>query len=96
MVDFVMMDFTRLILVAILVEAIWENIKMIYDKDKLNPNMIGSLLVGMIICIAARIDIFDIVGIKLFFPIIGYVFTGIIVSRGANFVSDLFKRLKKE
>ena len=45
MVYVVMMDFTRLILVAILVKAIYENIKMIYDKYKLNPNMIGSLLV---------------------------------------------------
>lgn len=79
MVDVVIIYFTRLILVAISVEEIWKNIKMIYDKDKLNPNMIGSLLVGMIICIAAIIDIFDIVGIKLFFPIIGYVFTDIIV-----------------
>ena len=79
MVYVVMIYFTRLILVAISVEEIWKNIKMIYAKDKLNHNMIGSLLVGMIICIAAIIDIFYIVGIKLFFPIIGYVFTGIIV-----------------
>lgn len=91
-----MMDFAQLVLVAILVEAIWENIKMIYDKNKFNISMIGSLVLGIIICLAAQIDIFSIVGINMVVPFIGSIFTGIIVSRGANFVNDLLKRLKGE
>ena len=90
------MDFTRLIIIAILVEAVWENLKMLYDKDKININMIGSLTLGMLVCILARINVFDIVGIGLTIPFFGYVLTGIIVSRGANFVNDLFKKLKGE
>lgn len=91
-----MMDFAQLILVAILVEAIWENIKMIYDKQKLNINMIGSLVLGIVICLLAQIDIFPIVGLNMTVPFVGSIFTGIIVSRGANFVNDLFKKLKGE
>lgn len=91
-----MMDFAQLILVAILVEAIWENIKMIYDKQKLNINMIGSLVLGIVICLLAQIDIFPIVGLNMAVPFVGSIFTGIIVSRGANFVNDLFKKLKGE
>ena len=91
-----MMDFAQLIIVAILVEAIWENIKMIYDKQKINISMIGSLILGIIICVAFKIDIFPIVGLNAVIPFIGSIFTGIIVSRGANFVSDLLKRLKGE
>ena len=91
-----MMDFAQLIVVAILVEAIWENIKMIYDKDKFNISMIGSLVLGIIICVVFRIDIFPIVGLNAAIPFIGSIFTGIIVSRGANFVNDLFKKLKGE
>ena len=64
------MDYAQLIIIAILVEAIWENLKMIWDKNKLNINMLGSLLLSLL--------------------------TGIIVSRGANFVNDLFKKLKGE
>ena len=74
------MDYAQLIIIAILVEAIWENLKMIWDKNKLNINMLGSLLLSMIICVLA----------------IGSLLTGIIVSRGANFVNDLFKKLKGE
>lgn len=89
-----MMDFAQLIVVAILVEAIWENLKMVYDKKKLNLNMVGSLILSIIVCLAARIDIFEIVNINLVVPFIGSVLTGIIVSRGANFVNDLFTKLK--
>lgn len=88
------MDFAQLILIAILVEAIWENLKMIWDKDKLNFNMLGSLLLSMIICVLAQINIFELVGIHLMFSAIGWLLTGIIVSRGANFVNDLFNKLK--
>ena len=91
-----MMDFAQLIVVAILVEAIWENIKMIYDKDKFNISMIGSLVLGIIVCVVFKIDIFPIVGLSAVIPFIGSIFTGIIVSRGANFVNDLFKKLKGE
>lgn len=90
------MDFAQLIIIAILVEAIWENLKMVYDKKKVNFNMIGSLCLSIIICSLARINIFEIVGISLTFPVIGYIMTGIIVSRGANFVNDLFSKLKGE
>jgi len=90
------MQYTQLIIIAILVEAIWENLKMIWDKNKLNINMLGSLLLSMIICVLAQINIFTIVGIELIVPIIGYLLTGIIVSRGANFVNDLFSKLNNK
>ena len=96
MMYFKSMDYAQLIIIAILVEAIWENLKMIWDKNKLNINMLGSLLLSMIICVLAQINIFKIVGIDLIVPIIGSLLTGIIVSRGANFVNDLFKKLKGE
>ena len=90
------MDFAQLVIIAILVEAVWENLKMVYDKQKINVNMIGSLLLSIIVCVLAQINIFEIVGIRLIYPFIGYVLTGIICSRGANFVNDLFSKLRKE
>lgn len=90
------MDFAKLFLTAILVEAIWENLKMVYDKQKININMLGSLVLGTILCILAQIDIFKLVGISLSIPILGSFFTGIICSRGANFVNDLLKKIKGE
>lgn len=88
------MDFAQLILISILVEAIWENLKMVWQEKKLNVNMLGSLVLSIIICLLARIDIFSIVGIELAIPVIGSALTGIVVSRGANFVNDLFTKLQ--
>lgn len=90
------MDYALLIIIAILVEAIWENLKMTYKKNKININMIGSLILSIIICCLAQIDIFLIIGIPLKYPIMGYIITGIICARGSNFINDLFKKLKGE
>ena len=91
-----MMDFAQLIIVAILVEAVWENIKMIWQSGKFSIDMLGSLIISILLCVLVKIDIFPIVGLSAAIPFIGSIFTGIIVSRGANFVNDLFKKLKGE
>lgn len=90
------MEIAELIIVAILIEAIWENVKMIWKKGKFNVNMLGSLILGIVVCILAKINIFSLVGIELSIDAMGWILTGIIVSRGANFVNDLFSKLKGE
>lgn len=89
------MEITTLIIIAILVEAIWENIKTIWE-DGLNVNRIGALVLAILICTLASVNIFDLLGINLTYNIVGYILTGIIVSRGANFVNDLFGRIRGE
>lgn len=88
------MEYMQLVIIAILVEAIWENIKMIWQKGKLSIDVIGALGFGILICILTNANIFPIVGISIKIPVIGEILTGIIVSRGANFVHDLFTKLK--
>lgn len=88
------MDFAQLVIVAILVEAIWENCKMIWQKGKFSISMLGSLIVSILICVLTGVDIFPIVGLSITVPFVGSVLTGIVVSRGANFVSELFAKLK--
>ena len=89
------MEITTLLIIAILVEAIWENIKSIWDGG-FNINRIGSLALAILICVLTKLDLFAIVGIYLSIPIVAYILTGIIVSRGANFVNDLFGKIRGE
>ena len=88
------MEYAQLIIVAILIEAIWENLKMIWKDRKISLNTIGVLIISIVVCLLAKIDIFPIVGLSLSVPFVGSGLTGIIVSRGANFVNDLFEKLK--
>lgn len=87
------MDFTQLIIVSILVEAIWENLKMVFPDKKVSISMIGALIIAIIVCVLTSVDIFPIIGLNIKTPYMGSILTGIIVARGANFVSDLFTKL---
>lgn len=87
------MEYAQLVIVAILIEAIWENIKMVWQNGKFSIDKIGSLVISILICILAKIDIFPIVNLSIMIPVIGSILTGIIVSRGSNFVHDLFNKI---
>lgn len=87
------MSIVTIITIALLVEAIWETLKMVWQEGKINVNTIGALIVGIGVSILAKIDIFAMQGISLSIPLIGWVLTGILMSRGANFIHDLFNKL---
>jgi hypothetical protein len=83
---------TQVIMLAVMVEAIWENIKRAYT-DSLQPSVVGSLVISILVCVLAGVDVFEIIGLPLRVAFVGSILTGIIAARGANFVNDLFTRL---
>lgn len=87
------MSIVTIVTVALLVEAIWETIKLVWKDGKANVNTIGALVVGILTAILAKLDIFAMQGISLSIPIVSYVLTGILISRGANFIHDLFNKI---
>lgn len=84
---------SQLVIIAVLVEAIWENIKRVYSENKVDTSVIGSLGVSILVCVCTRADLFPLINMPLTVPFLGSVLTGIITARGANFVNDLFARL---
>ena len=87
------MSIVTIITIALLVEAIWETLKMVWQEGKINVNTIGALIVGIAVSILAKIDIFAMQGISLSIPLVGWILTGVLMSRGANFIHDLFNKL---
>lgn len=85
----------QLLVIALAVEAIWETSKMLWQEGKLNFDRLGATALGVILCILARVDFFDIVTVPLCYPTAGMVLTGIMVSRGANFIHDLLSAVAK-
>ena len=81
----------KLLVIAATVEAVWETLKMFWQEGKLNVDRIGSAILGIVLCVLAEVNFFAIVGIELSVPIVGLVLSGLLVSRGANFVHDLLK-----
>lgn len=88
--------FVLLIAVAILVEAVVLTIRMIYDSEKrqISFPVIISLVVGIVISFGLKLNIFSALPLAGVPPDwLGWVVTGILISRGSNFVHDLWGKL---
>lgn len=86
------LDFAHLALVAFLVEALIQTLKPIYDKEKgWNRDKVVSIIVGILVCVVTNVDLFAELGFVVSVPYLGSVLTGVIASRGSNFVHDIFK-----
>lgn len=83
------------IILAFLVEAIYTNLRMIWDSNKFDWNRLGALLVAVIVSVFAGVDVFPAVGINMIVPYIGSVLTGILISRGANVIFDVLKKINE-
>lgn len=90
------MDFLKLLVLAVLCEAIWETLKLLWENGKASLDRIGALAVGLILTITTRMDILALVGLPSITPLVGMILGGIIISRGANFVHDLIKRVQSD
>lgn len=84
----------QLIILALLAEAIWENLRMIWEDGKFNVNRLGALILSIIIAVGTRTDLFELLKLNIFVPVLGSIFTGILISRGANVVHDLLKKIQ--
>lgn len=83
------MSLLQLTVLAFLCEAIWETTKMIWENGKFSADRVGSLAFGLIVSLLSGADLFDLLGIPLYLPYVGMALTGILISRGANFIHDI-------
>lgn len=87
------MEIFTVLILAMIGEAIWETLKLTWQHGKFNIDRVGALLVGILVAVSTNVDIMKIVGIKTTISYIGVVFTGILISRGANFIHDLLQTI---
>lgn len=91
---------TLIIALAIVTEALVEYGKSIgkaiAGKDKKAAiTQILAIVVSVLLCFAAGADLFRVVGINFAWPWVGTVLTGILGSRGANYLSDFIAKIHK-
>ena len=88
-----------IIILAIIVEAFIEYAKSIGKAVadggwKTAVTQAIAILLAVLLCFMTGGDLFVLVGIDFIWPWLGTLLTGIIISRGANYVSDFIKRLQ--
>ena len=90
-----MNNFLQIIVIALLAETIWENLKMVWQEGKVNVDRIGALIVSILVSMATQVDIFAILNFGIALPFVGSFLTGILISRGAYVIHDLLNKIEE-
>lgn len=81
------------VMVAMLAESIWETAKMVWQDGKVSIDRIGALVVGVLLAVGMQIDLFATLGCPFSIPWMGMILTGVLLSRGSNFIHDLLGKM---
>ncbi|MBN1668026.1 MAG: hypothetical protein JW862_13105 [Anaerolineales bacterium] len=89
----------KIVFLAALLEAVVQTLKPIWEPEKRSVDFYVTLAVGLVISVGANyladLDLFAAVGVPLVKAAwVGVILTGILVSRGANVLHDIFKLLQ--
>lgn len=76
---------------AILVEAIVSYIKLIVVDKKVQWQIIVAAGIGITMAVMFNMDLFALLGFSASVPVIGAVFSGLILARGSNYVFNIVK-----
>ena len=81
--------------VEAMVEYVKSVVKMVTERNvKTLITQLSALAVSILLCFAAGADLYAALGLSFSIPGIGIVLTGIFAGRGANYVSDLVRKLR--
>ena len=90
------MGFSAILIMSILTESIITYIKTFVVDRKIKWQMIAAVVLSIAVCLAYSLDIPALVGIESNLPYVGNIITGILVSRGSNYVYDIFTFIKSK
>ena len=91
------MEFGVIIAAAVLVEGLIQYGKTIAQAFETGEKKTGitqliSIIIGVLVAFAFGANAFEVLGMMVN-PMIGIFLTGIVISRGSNYASDLLKRI---
>ena len=88
------MNLIYALMLAIVVEALITYAKQIAQEKRLCWEYVLSIVLGVGLCLIYRIDLITLaLGIEGQIPYVGQIITGIIISRGSNFVWDIWQKI---
>ena len=87
------------LMMAVTVEALIEYAKtfgkaIIEKQWKTAATQAGAVALGVLLCFGVGADFYAALGVNFNVACIGIALTGVFASRGANYVSDLVKKLQ--
>lgn len=91
-----MTEMATVLILAMTVEALVEYANIIFAEQAFNWKQLAAALLGVSLAVLAQVDLFQVVGVTFAIPFVGMILTGILFSRGANYVSDFIKLIQSK
>ena len=86
-------DVSKMVMAAVLVEGIITYFNEFFVTGDAPWQMILSLVLGTVVAIAYKFDLPRYLNMESNVPYIGCILTGILISRGANYIYDLLTKI---
>lgn len=83
----------NILIFSVILESIITYFKSFFLNSEFHLTFILSIIFGIIIAVCYDLDILSKTGIKSKISIIGNILTGILISRGSNFIYELVNNL---
>lgn len=88
-----MKEISIIFVLAILIEALVDALTEALSKEGLNKKKAMTLAVGVVMAIVFNGDLTAYLGLHTDIPFVGCIVTGIILSRGSNYLHDFVKKI---
>ena len=86
-------DVSKMVMAAVLVEGIIIYFNEFFVSGDAPWQMILSLVLGTVVAIAYKFDLPKYLNMESNVPYVGCILTGILISRGANYIYDLLTKI---
>lgn len=89
------MKWYALLFIAVIIEGLISYVRMLVVDKRFQWQVFAAMLLGVGCALAFKIDLFTIAGIPAALPYVGEILTGVLLSRGSNYVFELLGKLDK-
>lgn len=87
------MGIAEFVAAAVVIEGIVSYVTTIVKNKKIEWKIILAIVLGCVISFNLNLDIFNLIGMSEANPMVGIILTGILISRGSNYVFEIYERL---
>ena len=78
---------------AVLTEGIITYFKEFFVGGDFSFSMLFSIILGILVAVCYKLDLLEYINLKSSIPYVGSILTGILISRGSNYVYDILKSI---
>ena len=78
---------------SVIIEGVVSYITSIVEKKSIDWKIVVAIIFGVLIAANLNLDFFKLLGLSEKYSIIGTVLTGVLSSRGSNYIFELYDKL---